>query len=421
MKSLGSDATTKQRPQAPSLLEIAEVVARERDSRADIDILQNLSEDQLDEFIRGKHDLSYFKEQIYQEKRENMSDAVKSAVLSAGASVANGYSSFSKGIGEILENVADALLMANNSIASFLVHATASTLGLFGGSKLEETINKATNASSGKVKQTVARSWVDDSFKKYYTNDPIGKWLETNAASLFKSEGVGSEILSGLGRIAGILGLGALTGGTPASAVAGVAAYGEGSQSFWKKTIDSANGENWNITVNDVFGTLYSTLHGEWEVLQWLAGAELAGKGAISVLSDTLFNSLDTPFRAALDILTGGTFAENFDKRGGWSSVVADAGIGAIGSAFGEGIERLKLRKTLAEVVENSNFNKKNLVEGIVDTIPKNLDDLSKARLIYLKLNEAVSYSDEYYGMRIWTVDMHIIKKWMKFLTDIMM
>ncbi|MGN1297887.1 MAG: hypothetical protein ACI4VH_05670 [Clostridia bacterium] len=57
------------------------------------------------------------------------------------------------------------------------------------------------------------------------------------------------------------------------------------------------------------------------------------------------------------------------------------------------------IKNTLNSIIKNSNFNKTNLIEGIVDTIPKELDDLTKARMVYLKLNQSVTYSDQYFAM----------------------
>ena len=61
--------------------------------------------------------------------------------------------------------------------------------------------------------------------------------------------------------------------------------------------------------------------------------------------------------------------------------------------------EAISIKKNLSNIIRNSNFNKKNLIEGIANTIPKNLDDLTKARMVYLKLNQSVFYSDQYFAL----------------------
>lgn len=61
--------------------------------------------------------------------------------------------------------------------------------------------------------------------------------------------------------------------------------------------------------------------------------------------------------------------------------------------------EATNIKNNLSSIIKNSDFNKKNLIEGIVDTVPKDLDDLTKARMVYLKLNQSVTYSDQYFAM----------------------
>ena len=61
--------------------------------------------------------------------------------------------------------------------------------------------------------------------------------------------------------------------------------------------------------------------------------------------------------------------------------------------------ETANIKNYLKSIIKNSNFNKNNLIEGIVETIPKDLDDLTKARMVYLKLNQSVTYSDQYFAM----------------------
>ena len=56
------------------------------------------------------------------------------------------------------------------------------------------------------------------------------------------------------------------------------------------------------------------------------------------------------------------------------------------------------LKKVIStqELLEQSDFNKKNLVKGILEPMPSTLNEEERIRYIYLKLNQAVSYSDEY-------------------------
>lgn len=64
-------------------------------------------------------------------------------------------------------------------------------------------------------------------------------------------------------------------------------------------------------------------------------------------------------------------------------------------------VEATNIKNNLSNIIKNSNFNKNNLIDGIVNTIPKDLDELTKARMVYLKLNQSVTYSDQYFAMNI--------------------
>ena len=52
----------------------------------------------------------------------------------------------------------------------------------------------------------------------------------------------------------------------------------------------------------------------------------------------------------------------------------------------------------LRSYINNTEFNKKNLITGIINQIPDNLNEESKIRTIYIKLNQAVDYSDEFFS-----------------------
>ena len=57
----------------------------------------------------------------------------------------------------------------------------------------------------------VAEEHVDNAFKGFYANNQVGQWLDNNAAEIFKSDGIVPGIASGVGYVAGIVGLTLLT------------------------------------------------------------------------------------------------------------------------------------------------------------------------------------------------------------------
>jgi len=112
--------------------------------------------------------------------------------------------------------------------------------------------------------------------------------------------------------------------------------------------------EKWTTKENLQKGIAYGTASGLWEGIQWYVGANLAkwiSSAAGRVAIDTAFNAADTPVRAGIDsLVTGQAYDEAWIEQGGWASVVANAGIGLVGSAGGEIIEITK--KNLSEMVQ---------------------------------------------------------------------
>lgn len=60
---------------------------------------------------------------------------------------------------------------------------------------------------------------------------------------------------------------------------------------------------------------------------------------------------------------------------------------------------------TNSKIMSSSDFNKKNLINGIIDEIPNDVDEVTKARIIYLKLNQSVGYSDNFFALQDVTND----------------
>lgn len=166
-------------------------------------------------------------------------------------------------------------------------------------------------------------------------------------------------------------------------------------------------------------GMAYGGLNATWEALQWFIGGSLAQNpisqkipkllnSAINIFIDTSFNAGDTYVRAGTDALTteNKDFAIAFEERGGTSAVLTSIFIALICSTGGEVFNGMKNKQLnqideqkLRELLTKSDFNKTNLIDGIIKEIPDNVDDLTKMRIIYLKLNQALSYSDNYFAM----------------------
>lgn len=321
------------------------------------------------------------------------------------ASVGNGVMAFGKGIAKFCESTTDFTAIALSTAATVVTYPTDCIFG--------------TSYTSNMWKGTmsyVAEDVTGNTFNNFYRNTSVGKWLDKKAFKPFKSDGVAYQTVESIGEMVPIIAISTLSGGLLSPPlVAGITAVGKYTGEYWRNARDSAKpGEEWRTFDNGIKGLVYGEANGLWEGAQWavgwkLAKAKLTGNkvvnSAIRVGIDTVFNAGDTPFRAWVDSLTTDkSFAEAFEERGGWTSVKVSTAVGLIGSLGGEVNDFVKIKNTnkkLKNVLENLDFNKKNLVEGIIDTIPKELDDLSKMRMIYLKLNQSVSYSDAYYAMSL--------------------
>ena len=103
--------------------------------------------------------------------------------------------------------------------------------------------------------------------------------------------------------------------------------------------------EDWRTVSNLGSGLAYGAASAAWEGIQWYVGGKLAGVNfssravgtAVNLGTDTVFNSFDTPYRAAIDSITSGQdFAKAFEEQGGWSGVLSNALIGLVASGAGE-------------------------------------------------------------------------------------
>ena len=398
--------------------------------------------------------------------RKEIVKQTKSVVADTG----NVVLSLIKGLGNFAEGLGDAALIIQTAITTpktAIVDAIT-----YGISKLNGTSDNWKSVTSAMWKKTmsyVAEQHVDNAFKFIYKNTSVGKWLDKNAHSPFKSDGVVSEVLEGIGYVAGVAVLALCTGGTSlaVSGIAGMASFGNSAGEFWANEKNSSwkginemykNGEiskkdyqamkkirnmtdaewkkiekmhkegkiddktyqtllkirkmpnDWTTMKNLKNGLFYASANAAWEAAQYYVGSKLGGwtgsskliTSATRVGTDTLFNGGDTFFRTLINYATSDkTLKQAWDEQGGWSSVASSIAVGLIASSIGEVKENLELgnKKKINTLMDVSDLNKKNLIKDIVDDIPVDLDDTAKAREIYLKLNQSVSYSDEYLAM----------------------
>ena len=129
-----------------------------------------------------------------------------------GASVANATIGLVKGLGQLIENLSDTVVMLSIGVGSVFTGISDGATYLIALSKDEtDDWTSITSLMWKSVMGYVAEDHVENTFKSFYTNNLIGQWLDENAIELFKSDGIGTNITSGVGYIAGITALTFLT------------------------------------------------------------------------------------------------------------------------------------------------------------------------------------------------------------------
>lgn len=400
-------------------------------------------------------------------------------IQSFGASVANVVTGFIKGLCQFVESLVDVVVILGTAIGSIgtgIYDGISYLVSLANGTSDEW--ESVTGAMWGNVMGFVAEDHVGNAFADFYKNNVVGQWLDEHAIDVCKSDGIVTNIFSGLGYVTGevlltiaTLGVGTavsagattLSFATTSAVVAGTSAFGKYTQEAWGEARDSSwegierlyekgeiteeeyntftairsmtdeqwaeiekdykDGkiseeefeqikqirempEDWKTFENGWKGLLYGVANGVWEGVQWYVGGKLAGwtiKGGsqlasstIRVGTDTIFNAVDTPFRAAMDTITyGETWDQAWEEQGGWQSVLTNIGIGLVGSTGGEIFDGVKLNKASKVLDANHAFDSldettaKKVKDALLDDHKAGKIDLSK--ITDNELNDAIT------------------------------
>ena len=182
------------------------------------------------------------------------------------ADIANVVVSVVKGLGQFLESIFDLVNILGTVIKSFYTGIIDVTL--YSASKIKGDTKDWKSITAQMWKNTmgfVAKDHVGNAFASFYKNNAAGQWLNEHAHECFKSDGVVSNVASGLGYVGGIviltiatLGVGgaalgagtaATTAGTSAttatmtatsSVIAGLSGVGKYTAEYWEKVRDSS-------------------------------------------------------------------------------------------------------------------------------------------------------------------------------------
>ena len=150
-------------------------------------------------------------------------ETINNALASVEASVNNAVISLSKGIVSLVESVGDLLLLAGAGIVS------VGTLVVDGWNCVfnDQEGLVYTNLLWDDAKAAVSYNWTDKIYDALYATE-FGQYLDEHAFGFFKSDGMGCQILEGVGYAAGVVGLSVVTFGTATPLVLGGTAAATG-------------------------------------------------------------------------------------------------------------------------------------------------------------------------------------------------
>ncbi len=171
-------------------------------------------------------------------------ETINNALLAVEASVNNAVISLSKGIVILAESVGDLLLLAGAGIVSVGTLVVDGWNSVFNG---QEGL-VYTNLLWNDAKTVVSYNWTDKIYDSLYETE-FGQYLDEHAIGFFKSDGMGCQILEGVGYAAGVVGLSVVTFGTATPLVLGGTAAATG---FSKYTAQEWNENSFTISYDGV-------------------------------------------------------------------------------------------------------------------------------------------------------------------------
>ena len=201
---------------------------------------------------------------------------VVSGIKKTAASVTNATLSVVKGLGQFAESLLDTAVIAGTGVATI----GTSVVDLVNYVKDSDNFSSSTKKMWKETMAFVSNDYVDTAFKNFYQEDIVGKWLDENAINILKSDGIGSNVISGVGYVAGIVALSLLTAGI-GGAAAGAGA-GAGTSAASALTSTSANVVRAGIATAAGFGKYTAEQWAKERTNNWEYIQQMYEKGDIS-------------------------------------------------------------------------------------------------------------------------------------------
>ncbi len=358
---------------------------------------------------------------LYEATSKNFFDGVEKV----GATVTVGVQSLGEGILNVGEGIVDVFILAGSAIG---------TIGT-GLADLWQIVNgneaKYTSELWDSTMSTVSIDAVGDAFDSLYEDTEYGRNLQEKSYFFNTVRTVGT----GIGEVAGIVGLSLATFGLGSLASSGTISVSLGQTSTIASIVGLGQGteEAWADGASLLEGLLAGGANSFWEGIQYFVGGKIGtttffgNNGIISSITKNGFGTkvLDSLTRIFLDGFDGGaegivqpliaaiykdgyydeegnyvefTQSDNFFKKygeifsdyGGVQNIFTNALIGSGSSLLGEIFD-------IKRFFDFSDKNVLSLQEEILDNIDDNLDPIARARQAYIELNKRLHYDMNYY------------------------
>ena len=302
-----------------------------------------------------------------------------------GATIFTGFASLLEGsldFGETLVDLGDILTTGAKSIFTGSYDVINKLLG-------NET--SVTKDMWEETKARVSNKKVESIFNSFYDNTEFGQSVKNNAYLFDAVRSIGS----GIAYTGGVTALSILTGGLASGAVgaAGSVSAANLAVSGGLMGLSSNTEDAWANGADVGKGLVRGAAGGVWEGAQWFIGGKIGSQGgwgdklankifkggastgqisATRVALDAIDSGVEGYVQPALDLIykdsyindvgekvvfsSDATLAEKYselyDDAGGFSNVLIQAGIGAGGSALGEGLDLAKMLKSDGGVLD---------------------------------------------------------------------